>query len=43
MWPFMPPRAAPEQALDKPHMLSIGGAGVFDGIFLTAVVAAFLV
>jgi uncharacterized membrane protein len=43
MWPFMPPRAQPDQAVSKPQMLSIGGAGVFDGIFLTAVVAAFLV
>jgi uncharacterized membrane protein len=43
MWPFLPSRAAPDQAPNKPQMLSIGGAGVFDGIFLTAVVAAFLV
>jgi uncharacterized membrane protein len=43
MWPFLPARQQPAKQLDKPHMLSIGGAGVFDGIFLTAVVAAFLV
>lgn len=42
MWPFLPPRTAPDKALSRPQMLSIGGAGVFDGIFLTAVVAAFL-
>ena len=42
MWPFLPPRTAPAQWPNKPQMLSIGGAGVFDGIFLTAVVAAFL-
>lgn len=34
---------APDEPINKPHMLSVGGAGVFDGIFLTAVVAAFLV
>jgi uncharacterized membrane protein len=28
---------------DKPRVVSIGGAGVFDGIFLTGVLAAFLV
>ncbi len=43
MWPFMPKAPTPDQSINKPHMLSIGGAGVFDGIFLTAVVAAFLV
>jgi len=42
MWPLLPQRTMPDQQLDKPPMLSIGGAGVFDGIFLTAVVAAFL-
>ncbi len=41
-WPFLPPRAAPDRWAGRPQMLSIGGAGVFDGIFLTAVVAAFL-
>jgi uncharacterized membrane protein len=28
---------------DKPRVLSIGGAGVFDGVFLTGVLAVFLV
>ncbi|MCX7831888.1 MAG: DUF1614 domain-containing protein [Actinobacteria bacterium] len=28
--------------LKKPGMLSIGGAGVFDGIYLTGIIAAFL-
>ncbi len=28
---------------DKPRILSIGGAGVFDGVFLTGILAAFLV
>lgn len=28
---------------NKPRVLSIGGAGVFDGIFLTGIIAAFLV
>lgn len=28
---------------DKPRVLSIGGAGVFDGVFLTGIIAAFLV
>jgi uncharacterized membrane protein len=28
---------------DKPRIVSIGGAGVFDGVFLTGVLAAFLV
>lgn len=43
MWPYLPPRTQPAQWPNKPQVLSIGGAGVFDGIFLTAVVAAFLV
>jgi uncharacterized membrane protein len=43
MWPFLPPRTDPDKQAGRPQMLSIGGAGVFDGIFLTAVVAAFLV
>jgi uncharacterized membrane protein len=28
---------------DKPRVVSIGGAGVFDGVFLTGILAAFLV
>jgi uncharacterized membrane protein len=28
---------------DAPRVLSIGGAGIFDGVFLTGIVAAFLV
>ena len=28
---------------DKPRVLSIGGAGIFDGVFLTGILAAFLV
>lgn len=28
---------------DKPRIVSIGGAGVFDGVFLTGILAAFLV
>jgi len=43
MWPFLPQRTPPDKWSNRPQMLSIGGAGVFDGIFLTAVVAAFLV
>ncbi len=43
MWPFLPQRLTPDKWSGRPQMLSIGGAGVFDGIFLTAVVAAFLV
>jgi uncharacterized membrane protein len=39
---FMPKAPRPDEPINKPHMLRIGGAGVFDGIFLTAVVAAFL-
>ena len=42
-WPFLPARTTPTEALGKRQMLSIGGAGVFDGIFLSAVIAAFLV
>lgn len=42
MWPFLPQRTSPEKWSNRPQVLSIGGAGVFDGIFLTAVVAAFL-
>lgn len=42
-WPFLPPRTEPAKWSGRPQMLSIGGAGVFDGIFLTAIVAAFLV
>jgi uncharacterized membrane protein len=38
-------RTAPLRPVDpdKPRVLSIGGAGVFDGIFLTGILAAFLV
>lgn len=42
-WPFLPQRATRTEAPGKRQMLSIGGAGVFDGIFLSAIVAAFLV
>jgi uncharacterized membrane protein len=28
---------------DKPRIVSIGGAGIFDGVFLTGILAAFLV
>jgi uncharacterized membrane protein len=37
-WGRPPARVSP----DKPRILSIGGAGVFDGVFLTGVIAAFL-
>jgi uncharacterized membrane protein len=40
IWPWGP---APQVDPTKPRILSIGGAGVFDGIFLTGIVAAFLV
>lgn len=33
----------PMPRLDKPRVLSIGGAGIFDGVFLTGILAAFLV
>jgi hypothetical protein len=33
----------PTPRLDKPRILSIGGAGIFDGVFLTGILAAFLV
>jgi uncharacterized membrane protein len=39
-WPWGP---APQVDPTKPRILSIGGAGVFDGVFLTGIVAAFLV
>ncbi len=42
-WPFLPQRTPASEWPGKPQVLSIGGAGVFDGIFLTAIVAAFLV
>jgi uncharacterized membrane protein len=39
MWPWgNPPQVDPT----KPRILSIGGAGVFDGVFLTGIIAAFL-
>ncbi|HEV7127129.1 MAG TPA: DUF1614 domain-containing protein [Ktedonobacterales bacterium] len=37
----MGPEVAPDPS--KPRILSIGGAGVFDGVFLTGILASFLV
>lgn len=40
--PGMLPTLAPPGIYEKPLILSIGGAGVFDGIFLTGVLAVLL-
>jgi uncharacterized membrane protein len=40
VWPRGPARPVDPT---RPRILSIGGAGIFDGIFLTGIVAAFLV
>jgi uncharacterized membrane protein len=37
------PGVPAQQDPNKPRVLSIGGAGVFDGVFLTGIIAAFLV